>query len=118
MQKMRAILSERAGPAEDLVLREGPEPEPQSGEVRIRVHACGINYPDVLLIEDKYQLRPQRPFSPGIEVSGVIDELGPDVAGLTRGMRVAACLGYGGLAEKVVAHQRNVFALPASVPFD
>jgi NADPH2:quinone reductase len=54
---MRALLSEHTGPSSTLVLREIPEPQPKAGEVRIKVHACGINYPDVLIIEDKYQFR-------------------------------------------------------------
>jgi NADPH:quinone reductase len=114
---MRALLSEHTGPSSTLVLREIPEPQPKAGEVRIKVHACGINYPDVLIIEDKYQFRPERPFAPGGEVSGVIDAVGPGVAQVARGTRVAAFLGWGGLA-KAIAPLGKIHPIPDSMPFD
>jgi NADPH2:quinone reductase len=82
------------------------------------VHACGINYPDVLIIEDIYQFRPERPFSPGGEISGVVDAVGPGVTGVAAGARVAAFLGWGGLAEKAIAPLNKIHPIPDSMPFD
>ena len=67
---MKTLLSRAPGPAATLDLAEVPEPQPGPGEVRITVAACAINYPDALIIEDRYQLRPPRPFAPGAEVAG------------------------------------------------
>ena len=86
--------------------------------MRIRVRACGVNYPDTLIIEDKYQFRPPRPFAPGGEVAGEIDLLGEGVTGLKLGDRVIAMLGHGGMAEQVVTKAGKVFAMPAGMPFD
>ena len=69
---MRALLSKSPGGPETLQLTELPEPQPRAGEVLVRVRACSINFPDVLIIEDKYQLRPQRPFAPGGEIAGEV----------------------------------------------
>jgi len=85
---MRSLLSETPGGPETLVLRNIPAPQPCPGQVRIRVAACGINYPDVLIIEDRYQFKPPRPFAPGGEVAGTIDALGEGVTGLVLGQRV------------------------------
>jgi NADPH2:quinone reductase len=100
------------------VLRDVAEPRPASGEVRIAVQACGINYPDLLMIEDRYQFRPARPFSPGTEVCGVVDALGPDTRGLKIGQRVIAYTGWGGLAEKVVVSVTRCTRIPDSMPAD
>jgi NADPH:quinone reductase len=115
---MKAILSEAAGGPDTLVLRDCPVPRPGRGEVLIAVHAVGVNYPDVLIIEDKYQYRPERPFSPGAEVSGTIEAIGSDVEDFAVGDRVLAMLGWGGMAEYAVAEAAKCVALPASMPFD
>jgi NADPH2:quinone reductase len=115
---MRALLSIAAGGAESLVMGEMPDPEPGADEVRIAVRACAINYPDVLIIEDKYQFHPQRPFAPGVEISGVIDRLGADVGQLEVGQRVMASLSWGGLGELVNARARQTIPIPDSMPFD
>ena len=73
---MKALLSVAPGGPDTLELQEIETPEPGAGEVRIRVRACGVNFPDALIIEDKYQFRPDRPFSPGGEVAGEIDAVG------------------------------------------
>ena len=65
---MKILLSKSPGPPETLVLEDAPDPEPGPGQVRLKVSACGVNYPDSLIIEDKYQFRPERPFAPGGEV--------------------------------------------------
>ena len=115
---MKALLSEVPGGPDSLVLREVPEPIPGPGQVRIALRYCGINYPDVLVIEDKYQFRPTRPFAPGFETSGVIDALGDGVTELAVGDRVIAALGHGGLAEKTVAEVKDCSRIPDTLPFD
>lgn len=115
---MRALLSEVTGGPETLVLREVADPTPAAGQVCIAVQCCGINYPDALVIEDKYQARPPRPFSPGLEVSGVVDALGPAVSGLRIGDRVIAHVDCGGLAEKLVVQASHCILMPTSMPFD
>ena len=70
---MKAMLSKRVGGPETLVLEELPDPKPGAGEVLLAVKACGVNYPDLLIIEDRYQFKPPRPFAPGGEVAGVIE---------------------------------------------
>jgi len=113
---MRALLSKAIGGPETLELAELPDPVAGKGEVVIEVRACAINYPDVLIIEDKYQFKPPRPFSPGGEIAGVIHSVGEGV-GWKVGDRVMAMLGHGGLAEKVVAPATALFALPEGRSF-
>ncbi len=115
---MRAVLSRAPGGPETLTLEQAAEPVAKAGEVVIRVHACGVNYPDALIIEDKYQFKPPRPFAPGSEVAGVIDSLGEGVENLRVGERVLASTGWGGMAEKVAAGVRRVMPIPNSMPFD
>lgn len=99
---MRALLSRHPGGPETLELAELPMPLPGKGELRIRVLACAINYPDVLVIEDKYQFKPPRPFAPGAEVSGVVDAIGEDVRGWNVGNHLIAVTRDGGLAEAMI----------------
>ena len=115
---MKALLSERPGGPDTLVLRELPTPQPGPGELRIAVHACGINFPDLLVIEDRYQFRPPRPFAPGLEVAGVVEALGPGVDSPAVGTRVVAFLGSGGLAEQLVCPARACLAIGDDMPFD
>ena len=89
-----------------------------SHEVRVVVHVCGINYPDVLMIEDKYQFRPERPFSPGVEIAGVVDMIGSEVTAFAPGDRVMANIICGGLAQKAVAQAAKCTAIPDAMPFD
>ncbi|MCH2097582.1 MAG: alcohol dehydrogenase catalytic domain-containing protein, partial [Pseudomonadales bacterium] len=96
---MKAVLCKAYGPPEDLVIEDVPAPACGPGQVRIGVHAVGINFPDCLMIEGKYQFKPEFPFSPGGELSGEILELGEGVTGLSVGDRVIAGGGHGGLAE-------------------
>ncbi|NBW22560.1 MAG: NADPH:quinone oxidoreductase family protein, partial [Caulobacteraceae bacterium] len=90
---MRALMSHVAGGPETLTIEERPPLTPGPGEVVVAVRACGINFPDLLIIKDRYQMKPQRPFSPGSEISGVITALGEGVTGLTVGQRVLAVPG-------------------------
>lgn len=115
---MRAILSKAVGGPDTLVLEDVSDPTPGKGEVVIEVKAVGINFPDTLIIEDKYQFRPPRPFSPGGEIAGVVEAVGEGVTTLRRGDRVAAMTGWGGLRERVAAHAGRCMKIPDSMPFD
>jgi NADPH:quinone reductase-like Zn-dependent oxidoreductase len=107
---MKSLLSDVAGGPETLELREVAEPEPGRGQLLVAVKACSINYPDVLMIEDKYQFKPLRPFAPGGEIAGIVEAVGEEVTGWKPGDRMIAMLGHGGLAEKVLV------AAPAALP--
>jgi NADPH2:quinone reductase len=115
---MKAVLSRAVGGPETLELADVSDPTPAKGEALIRVHACGVNFPDALIIEDKYQFKPARPFSPGGEVAGVIEAVGEGVSGLAPGQRVLASVGWGGMAEKVVCEVRRIMPIPDAMPFD
>lgn len=115
---MRALLSTHAGPPEDLELAELPQPVPGPGEVLVQVRAAGVNFPDSLIIEDKYQVRPERPFAPGCELAGVVHSLGDGVAGIEVGDRVLGSVPFGAFAEFVTLSATRAVALPDSMPFD
>jgi NADPH2:quinone reductase len=115
---MKAMLSRRVGGPEALELEELPDPEPGRGEAMIAVKACGVNYPDLLIIEDRYQFKPARPFAPGGEVAGVIEAVGPGVTGWRPGERVIGSVIAGGMADKLVLPADQLLAMPASMPFD
>jgi NADPH2:quinone reductase len=115
---MKAMLSTRVGGPETLELAELPDPVPGAGEVLIAVKACGVNYPDVLIIEDRYQLKPQRPFAPGGEVAGVVEAVGAGVARFKPGDRVIGSLFWGGMAEKQTVPAQRCMVMPDAMPFD
>ena len=115
---MRALLSRLPGGPEALELSEIPDPEPKAGQLLVRVKACAINYPDVLIIEDKYQFKPERPFAPGGEIAGIVETVGEGAEGWSQGDRLIAMLGHGGLAEKVVVDARTALSLPAERSFE
>jgi len=115
---MRAIVSEAVGGPETLKLRDLPDPVPGAGELLIRVHACGVNYPDALMLEDKYQFRPTRPFAPGGEVAGEVIAIGTAVQEFAVGDRVIALVGHGGMAEKAIGKAAKCLAMPANMPYD
>ena len=114
---MRALLSQAPGGPDTLSVADIPEPSPGEGELLVRVRAVGMNYPDVLIIEDKYQLKPPRPFAAGGEVAGEVIEVGAGVDGWRVGDRVIAVPGFGGLAEQIVIPARSAFRLPAERSF-
>jgi NADPH:quinone reductase len=109
---VKALLSIAPGGPETLVPSELPDPVAGPGELLIRVRAAAINYPDVLIIEDKYQMRPPRPFAPGGEIAGEVEAVGEGVTGWAVGDRVIAVPGFGGLAEKIVIPAKAAIALP------
>ncbi|MFO1410142.1 MAG: alcohol dehydrogenase catalytic domain-containing protein [Steroidobacteraceae bacterium] len=111
-------MSEAAGPPTALRFADIGALQPGPGQVRIRIAACGLNHADLLLIEDRYQLRPPRPFAPGAEVAGVVEELGPGVDAPAPGTRVVAVCDWGGLAETVVVAARRCLPLPPALSFE
>lgn len=114
---MKAIQCKEHGLPQTLVLEEATLPTMESGDVTILVKACGVNFPDVLIIQNKYQFKPELPFSPGGEVSGEIIAAGEKVKHLNVGDRVVALCGWGGFAEQVVVNARRVFPIPAGMDF-
>jgi len=115
---MRAILCKQFGPPESLVIEDVPSLEPGPGQVVLDVKACGINFPDLLLIADKYQFKPPLPFSPGGEVSGVVKSVGEGVTGIEPGQRVIGSTGWGGFAEEIAVEAARVIPIPDQMPFD
>jgi NADPH2:quinone reductase len=115
---MRALLSKSVGGPETLVLEEAPSPVAGPGQAVVAVKACGVNYPDVLIIEDKYQFKPPRPFSPGGEVAGVVEAVGEGVTAVKVGDRVLANNTAGGMAEEIAVDAGRLVAIPDAMPFD
>jgi len=115
---MKAILSKEAGGPETLVLEEIEAPRAGPGQIVISVAAVGANFPDSLIIADKYQEKPPRPFSPGGEIAGTVSEIGPDVTDHTVGDRVLAMIIWGGLREKVAVDAWRCARIPDAMPFD
>src|SRR5580693_5620400 len=115
---MKALLCTHYGPPEELELRDLPSPKPGKGQVLVSVKACGVNFPDVLLIQDKYQFKPALPFPPGGEVAGLVKEIGEGVSGFRPGERVCVSVGNGGFAEEAVADARRCIPVPDNVGFD
>lgn len=115
---VRAVICKELGPPEVLVVEELPEPEVGKGQVRIGVKAAGVNFPDTLLIQGKYQFKPSGAFSPGGEVAGVIEEIGEGVEGLSIGDHVIAAFPFGGWREQVVVDPAQTIPIPESLPFD
>ena len=115
---MRTLLSREPGGPETLELAELPDPVAGPGQLLVRVKACAINYPDVLIIEDRYQFKPPRPFAPGGEIAGLVEGVGEGVEGWSVGDRVIAMIGHGGLAEKVVVAAAMALPLPEGRSFE
>jgi NADPH2:quinone reductase len=108
---MKAILCEQFGLPQQLKLKEIESPIPNDLQVLIAVEACGVNFPDVLIIQNKYQLKPTLPFSPGGEVVGIIISLGAEIKEFKIGDRVLALCSWGGFAEKIAVDSNRVFKL-------
>jgi len=115
---MKALLSKTVGGPETLVLEDIPSPEIKPGAALIDVKAVGVNYPDVLIIEDKYQFKPPRPFAPGGEVSGIVAAVGAGVTNVKVGDRVLGNTGWGGMAQQMLLDASRLIAIPESMPFD
>jgi NADPH:quinone reductase-like Zn-dependent oxidoreductase len=115
---VKALLSHEPGGPETLRLEDVPEPVAGAGELLVRVRACSMNFPDVLIIEDKYQLKPERPFAPGSEIAGEVLAVGEGVSGWNTADRLIAALGFGGLAEQVIVPAERAIPLPAERSFE
>lgn len=115
---MKALLSKAPGGTETLVLEEIESPSPGKGEVVIDVKAIGVNFPDTLIIQDLYQFKPERPFSPGGEVSGVVKAVGEGVTNLQVGQHVIGSCGWGGMREELALDAARCIPIPDAVPFE
>ena len=115
---MKALLCVEHGPPEKLVVQDIPEPQPGKGEVRIAMKAAGVNFPDVLIIQNLYQFKPPLPFSPGGEAAGVVDAVGEGVTRYKVGDKVIAMIGNGAFREKFTANERQVIPIVGDMPFD
>ncbi|SAL12238.1 alcohol dehydrogenase [Caballeronia choica] len=109
---MRAVRCLQYGPPETLSIETLPDPHPGAGEVVIDVKAASVNFPDVLIIQNKYQFKPPLPFTPGAELAGIVREVGAGVTQLKPGMRVAAYTAHGAFAEQAVASASSCVPLP------
>ena len=115
---MKAVLCKAYGPPESLVVEEVESLTPGPGEVVISVKAASVNFPDVLIIQNKYQVKPPLPFSPGSEAAGLVKAVGDGVTHVRPGDRVMAIIGYGAFAEEVKVESRRVLPLPAGMDFE
>jgi NADPH2:quinone reductase len=98
---MRAVLCRKPGSPADLSVEDLPDPVPSAGEVVIDIHTCGVNFPDLLVVQGKYQAKPLLPFSPGGEFAGVVQQVGNDVIGISPGDRVCGNVSTGAFREKL-----------------
>ncbi len=115
---MKAVLSTEVGGPETLVVADIPAPTAGPGEIVLDVEAIGINYPDVLIIQDLYQFKPPRPFAPGGEVAGTVAALGEGVTSLRLGERVLASPGHGCMVEQIAIPAASCVPIPDAMPFD
>lgn len=115
---MRALLSTAPGGPETLSIGTLPDPVAAPGQVVVAIKACAINFPDSLIIEDRYQFKPPRPFAPGGEIAGVVESVGEGVTGLAPGDRVIGSTGWNGLAEKAAVEPQRLYALPEGRSFE
>jgi NADPH2:quinone reductase len=114
---MKALLCTHYGPPEEMELKDLPSPVPGKGQVLVAVKACGVNFPDVLMIQDKYQFRPPLPFPPGGEVAGIVKALGEGVTGINEGDRVCVSIGNAGFAQEAIADARRCIRIPENLDF-
>ncbi|MCD8540074.1 MAG: alcohol dehydrogenase catalytic domain-containing protein [Leadbetterella sp.] len=114
---MKALVIERFGDFTSGEVRETPDPEVGDHEVLVGVAACGLNFPDLLILEGKYQFTPELPFIPGGEITGVVLQAGKEAGEFYPGQRVFAIERWGGLAERIVLPGNRVFPLPAGMGF-
>ncbi len=114
---MKAVVCRQFGPPESLTIEELASPSPAAGEVVVRVQAASLNFPDVLIIENKYQLKPPLPFSPGSELAGVVETVGARVSGVKPGDRVMAVTGYGAFAGEARGEAGRLVPIPEGMDF-
>ena len=114
---MKAVLCKEYGPPEKLSVEEVPDLTPGKGQVVVAVKACGVNFPDTLIIQGKYQFKPPLPFSPGGEVAGVVKSVGEGVTNVKPGDPVIAFASWGGFAEEMVAEAAQLIPIPPGLDF-
>jgi NADPH:quinone reductase len=114
---MKAVLCKHYGPPDSLVVEDVPSPKPGDDQVLISVKAAGVNFPDVLIIQNKYQFKPPLPFSPGGEVAGIVKEIGAKVTNVKVGDRVIGSTGWGGFAEEALAPAARCIPFPSNMDF-
>jgi NADPH2:quinone reductase len=115
---MKAVLCKQFGPPESLVVEELPSPKAGPGEVVVSVKAASLNFPDVLIIQNKYQFKPPLPFSPGSEMSGLVKEIGEGVKHVKPGDRIIAFTTYGAFAEEVKVEASRLVPMPEGMDFN
>ena len=115
---MKAVLCENWGLPDTLIIAELPDVVPGPGQVAIDVMAAGVNFPDVLIIQNKYQFKPELPFTPGSELSGVVRAIGDGVINAKIGDRVIAFIGHGAFAQQVLVPANSIIHMPPSMDFD
>jgi len=115
---MKALLCKALGPPDALTLEEIADPQPGPGQVLVEMHAAGVNFPDALVIQGKYQFKPPLPFAPGSELAGVVLAVGAGVTNVRPGQRVIASCQVGAFAEQVLVDARQVLPIPKGVGFD
>ncbi len=114
---MKAVLCKEYGPPESLVIEDIEPLQAGKGQVVVSVKACGVNFPDTLIIQGKYQFRPPLPFSPGNEIAGIVKEVGEGVSHVNVGDRVIAFVGWGGFAEEIVTDAAKLIPMPDGMDF-
>ena len=114
---MKAVLCKAFGPPDTLVYEDIPSPVPGKGEVVITMKAASVNFPDVLIIENKYQVKPPLPFSPGSELAGVVKEVGEGVTRFKPGDKVIAFAGSGAFAEETKTEEDRLIPMPEGMDF-
>ncbi|QRF61662.1 NADPH:quinone oxidoreductase family protein [Variovorax paradoxus] len=114
---MRAVLCRQFGPPSSLVVEDVPSPVAGPGRLVVSVKACGVNFPDTLIIQGQYQFKPELPFSPGGEVAGIVKAVGEGVTRFKPGDRVIAATTWGGYAEEVVAEAARTLPMPDGMDF-
>jgi NADPH2:quinone reductase len=114
---VKAVLCRQFGPPESLVVEDVPSPQAGAGEAVVSVKAAGVNFPDVLVIQNKYQVKPQLPFSPGSEFAGVVKEIGAGVTAVRPGERVIGFSSYGAFAEEAKIDAAKLLPIPQGMDF-
>jgi len=115
---MKALVCEAYGPIDTLVVKDVPSPVPGPKQLLIKVKAAAVNFPDALMVQGLYQVKPPLPFTPGAEISGIVEAVGAEVMHYKAGDRVIAMVGQGGFAEECVAEAARTMPLPSGMDFE
>ena len=115
---MKALVCNEFGPAENLSLEERPAPSPGKGEILVDIKAAGVNFPDILTVQGKYQFKPELPFVPGAEVAGIVTAVGEGVTSHKVGDKVISTLQIGGFSEQCVASEHGSFGMGETMSFE